>query len=173
VAARRLQPGALQVKQVREKGRHAVSDMKGADLLVGLLKTKLACSLDTCMLVSTLKPILHVCLLQHCLRDLTRCCTTQGGCATTHCTDLPSATSAFWHFYNQSLFNSFRHVIWLGCESKVLLRVATPIFRVGQNHIYTVYIRYFWLGNHQKYDVFIRIYTVLANPTYLSFLSID
>jgi hypothetical protein len=37
--------------------------------------------------------------------------------------------------------------------------------RVGQNHTYTVYIRYFWLGNHQIYGVFIRIYTVLANPT--------
>jgi hypothetical protein len=31
-------------------------------------------------------------------------------------------------------------------------------------YIYTVYIRYFWLGNHQIYGVFIRIYTVLANP---------
>jgi len=40
------------------------------------------------------------------------------------------------------------------------------IDRVGQNHIYTVYIRYFWLGNHQIYGVYIRIYTVLANPTY-------
>ena len=29
--------------------------------------------------------------------------------------------SAFWHFYNQCLFNSFRQVIWLECESKVLL----------------------------------------------------
>ena len=38
--------------------------------------------------------------------------------------------------------------------------------RVGQNHIYTVYIRYFWLGNHQIYGVYIRIYTVLANPRY-------
>jgi hypothetical protein len=38
------------------------------------------------------------------------------------------------------------------------------IGRVGQNHIYTVYIRYFWLGNHQIYCVYIRIYT--ANPTY-------
>ena len=36
-------------------------------------------------------------------------------------TDLPSATSAFWHFYNQCLFNSFRRVIWLECESKVSL----------------------------------------------------
>jgi hypothetical protein len=36
--------------------------------------------------------------------------------------------------------------------------------RVGQNHIYTVYIRYFWLGNHQIDGVYVRIYTVLANP---------
>ena len=41
------------------------------------------------------------------------------------------------------------------------------ICRVGQNHIYTVYKRYFWLGNHQIYGVFIRKYTVLANPTYV------
>ena len=41
------------------------------------------------------------------------------------------------------------------------------MYRVGQNHIYTVYIRYFWLGNHQIYGVFIRIYTVLANPSHV------
>jgi len=35
---------------------------------------------------------------------------------------------------------------------------------VGQNYIYTVYIRYFWLGNHQIYGVYIHIYTFLANP---------
>jgi len=38
------------------------------------------------------------------------------------------------------------------------------IYRAGQNHIYTVYIRYFWQGNHQIYGVYVRIYTVLANP---------
>jgi hypothetical protein len=37
------------------------------------------------------------------------------------CTDLQSATSAFRHFYNQCLFNSFRQVIWLDCVSKVSL----------------------------------------------------
>ena len=42
---------------------------------------------------------------------------------------------------------------------------ALVMSRDGQNHIYTVYIRYFWLGNHQIYGVFIRIYTVLANPS--------
>ena len=35
--------------------------------------------------------------------------------------------------------------------------------RVGQNHKYTVYIRYFWLGNHQIYGHIRCIYTVLAN----------
>jgi len=30
----------------------------------------------------------------------------------------------------------------------------------------TIYIRCFWLGNHQIYGVYIRIYTVLANPSY-------
>ena len=43
----------------------------------------------------------------------------KGGCATTPTTDLPSATSAFWHFYNQCVLDSFRQVIWLECESKV------------------------------------------------------
>ena len=55
-------------------------------------------------------------------------------------------------------------------------RLALHICRVGQNHIYiyiyiySVYIRYFWLGNHQIYGVYICTYTVLANPTYLSFV---
>jgi len=39
--------------------------------------------------------------------------------------------------------------------------------RAGQNHIYTVYIRYFWQGNHQIYGHIRCIYTVLANPTYV------
>jgi hypothetical protein len=39
--------------------------------------------------------------------------------------------------------------------------------RVGQNHIYTVYIRYFWQGNHQIYDYIRCIYTVLANPIHV------
>jgi hypothetical protein len=43
------------------------------------------------------------------------------------------------------------------------------MFRVGQNHIYTVCIRYFLLGNHQIYGVYIRIYMVMANPTHVMF----
>jgi len=35
--------------------------------------------------------------------------------------------------------------------------------RVGQNHIYTEYVRYFWQGNHQIYGHIGCIYTVLAN----------
>jgi len=45
-------------------------------------------------------------------------------------------------------------------------RCMTVMNRVGQNHMYTVYIRYFWLENHQIYGVYTRIYTVLANPSY-------
>jgi hypothetical protein len=40
------------------------------------------------------------------------------------------------------------------------------ICRVGQNHMYTVYIRYYWQGNHQIYGNIRCIYTVLANPSY-------
>jgi hypothetical protein len=35
------------------------------------------------------------------------------------------------------------------------------MFRVGQNHIYTVYIRCFWQGNHQIYGVYIRFWPTL------------
>jgi len=48
------------------------------------------------------------------------------------------------------------------------LTQSTHRFRVGQNHIYTVYIRYFWQGNHQIYGHIRCIYTVLANPTYVA-----
>jgi len=41
--------------------------------------------------------------------------------------------------------------------------------RVGQNNKYTVYIRYFWQGNHQIYGHIRCIYTVLANPIYIGF----
>jgi hypothetical protein len=40
--------------------------------------------------------------------------------------------------------------------------------RVGQNHIYTVYIQYFWQENHEIYGHIRCIYTVLANPGYAS-----
>ena len=36
--------------------------------------------------------------------------------------------------------------------------------RVGQTHAYTVFVRYFWQGNHQIYVHIRCIYTVLANP---------
>jgi len=44
----------------------------------------------------------------------------------------------------------------------------STISRVGQNHIYTVHIRYFWQGNHQIYGHIRCIYTVLANPNYIT-----
>jgi len=39
--------------------------------------------------------------------------------------------------------------------------------RIGQSHIYMVYIRHLWQGNHQAYGHIRCIYTVLANPSYV------
>jgi len=39
--------------------------------------------------------------------------------------------------------------------------------RVGQNHIYTVYIRYYLQGYHQIYCHIRGVYTVTANPMYV------
>ena len=41
------------------------------------------------------------------------------------------------------------------------------MYRVGQNHIYTVCIRYFWQENHQIYSHMRCMFTVLANPSYV------
>jgi succinate dehydrogenase flavin-adding protein (antitoxin of CptAB toxin-antitoxin module) len=49
----------------------------------------------------------------------------------------------------------------------ITLHLKQLICRVGQNHIYTVYIRCFWQKNHQIYGHIRCIYTVLANPTHL------
>jgi len=38
---------------------------------------------------------------------------------------------------------------------------------VGQNHIYTVHIRYFWQENHQIYGHIRCVCTVLANPIHM------
>ena len=46
--------------------------------------------------------------------------------------------------------------------------VMLCMFRVGQNHIYTVYIRYFWQGNHKMYGRIRSTYTVLANLMYVA-----
>jgi len=51
-------------------------------------------------------------------------------------------------------------------DTQELLVIICDMSRVGQNHIYTVYIRYFWQGNHQIYGHIRCIYTVLANPRY-------
>jgi len=44
------------------------------------------------------------------------------------------------------------------------------IYRVGQNPIYTVYVRYFWQGNHQIHGHIRCIYTVLANTIYTPYV---
>jgi len=83
--------------------------------------------------------------------------------------------------FESAVLLPFESAVLLPFESAVLLpfesaglHILEPISndthsgidRVGQNHIYTVYIRYFWLRNHQIYGVYTRIYTVLANPRY-------
>jgi len=50
----------------------------------------------------------------------------------------------------------------------VTIAVTYGTRSVGQNHKYKVYVRYFWLKNHQIYGVYIRIFTVLANPSHTS-----
>ena len=59
---------------------------------------------------------------------------------------------------------------WGGMESQSCALKHKDIARVGQNHIYTVYIQYFWQGNDQIYDHSRCIHTVLANPMYLGYL---
>ena len=44
---------------------------------------------------------------------------------------------------------------------------SRKICRVGQNHIYTVYIRYFLQGFYRIYGHIRCIYTVLANPKHM------
>ena len=53
----------------------------------------------------------------------------------------------------------------IGCICTGTQKTVQQMRRVGQNHIYTVYIRYFWQGNHRIYGHIWCIYTVLANPT--------
>jgi hypothetical protein len=54
------------------------------------------------------------------------------------------------------------------CVCLPYVYILYAICRVGQNHIYTVYIRYFWQGNHQIYGhirciyIFIRFWPTLA-----------
>ena len=41
------------------------------------------------------------------------------------------------------------------------------MYRVGQDQVYTVYIRYIWQGNHHTYGHIRCVYTVLASPRYI------
>ena len=44
------------------------------------------------------------------------------------------------------------------CQTRIAFCSCLLMSRVGQNHIYTVYIPYFCLGNHQIYGVYIYVY---------------
>ena len=62
-------------------------------------------------------------------------------------------------------------VIWENLYFKLAAvpaqRMSRNFYRVGQNHIYTVHIRYFWQETHQIYGHTRCIYIVLANPKLL------
>jgi len=66
-----------------------------------------------------------------------------------------------------TVHSQFRPYIRRICIYTVGQNPCTVIRRVGQNHIYTVYIRYFWQGNHQIYGHIRCISTVLANPSHM------
>ena len=52
---------------------------------------------------------------------------------------------------------------WWSCIDRGSVQTGWPghIHRVGQNHIYTVYMRYFWQGFHQIHGVYIRFWPTL------------
>jgi len=54
------------------------------------------------------------------------------------------------------------HYLWRVWASET----QTHIDRDGQDHVYTVYIRYVWQGKYKIYGHIRCIYTVLANPTH-------
>jgi hypothetical protein len=63
--------------------------------------------------------------------------------------------------------------VGLDFQVRVGSLAALRMFRVGQNiYIYTVYIRFFWQENHQIYGHIRCIYTDLANPTYVTMMSV-
>jgi len=53
------------------------------------------------------------------------------------------------------------------CKHNIKTYMLSYTCRVGQNHIYTVHIRYFWQGNYQIYGHIRCTYTVLANPIHV------
>jgi len=85
------------------------------------------------------------------------------------CGYTPGSNSAYtWQYFSMYTWKCFSMYTWK-CKS-----ARTPsstcwcwylVVRVGQNPINTVYIRQFWLGNHQVYGHTRCIHPVLASPT--------
>jgi hypothetical protein len=81
----------------------------------------------------------------------------------------------------KSMFFAIQRIMVSWYRSSILLSLCIPAraallsgdlflpsLALAQNHIYTVYIRYFLQGNHQIYGHIRCIYTVLANPNHLT-----
>ena len=73
------------------------------------------------------------------------------------CTHAHTHTNTHIHTRTHTHIHTYTHVH---------THTQTHTQRVGQNHIYTVYTRCFWQGNHQINCHVRCIYTVLANPAH-------
>jgi len=60
--------------------------------------------------------------------------------------------------------STYKCVGWRFIRHRQRAPLSRYVSRLGQNHVCTVYIRYFLQGNHQIYGHIRCIYTVLANP---------
>jgi len=59
------------------------------------------------------------------------------------------------------------HNVWSLAQKRRTKNKVRHMPRTGQNYIYTVYVRYFWQGNHQIQSHIRCIFTVPANPTHV------
>ena len=103
-----------------------------------------------CVCVRVCVCILILIQTSGCTANTTACTGTTACTDTTDCTDTTACTLGA---------NADRHK-----RTAQLYRLFTR--KVGQNHIYTVHIRYFLQGIYQIYGHIRCIYTVLANPIY-------
>jgi hypothetical protein len=81
--------------------------------------------------------------------------------------------------YTHRIYMVLANPKYAWCSTRCISESTRHTCRVGQNHVYTVYIQYFWQKvytvyiqyfwqkNHQIYGHIRCVYTVLANPTHM------
>ena len=90
-----------------------------------------------------------------------------------HCHIYMSHIYTYYIIYIYILYIYMCVYIHTVAQSYIYTHGHTVIYRVDQNHIYTIYIRYFWQGNHQIYGHIRCIYTDLVNPSHISYIYTD